>query len=30
MNGKSIPHNSYVQIAGIDVVRTEAEILLRP
>jgi len=25
MNGKSVPHNSYVQIAGIDVVRTDAD-----
>jgi len=25
MNGKSIPHNSYIQIAGIDVVRTDAD-----
>jgi uncharacterized circularly permuted ATP-grasp superfamily protein len=25
MNGKPVPHNIYVQIAGIDVVRTEAD-----
>jgi uncharacterized circularly permuted ATP-grasp superfamily protein len=25
MNGKTVPHNSYVQIAGIDVVRTDAD-----
>ncbi len=25
MNGKIVPHNSYVQIAGIDVVRTDAD-----
>jgi uncharacterized circularly permuted ATP-grasp superfamily protein len=25
MNGKQVPHNIYVQIAGIDVVRTEAD-----